>query len=277
MSSQGIKIFLPEGDPNSLQVITVENWAGKAFVIPRAKLKEMNTREEKDWPGVYFLIGEFTDSILPEVYIGESEHFCDRLYTHDSEKQFWNRAVVFTGSIDKADVKFLEDKAIKVAKKINRFHIHNDQGTTPNKLSEFKQAAIENYFEYIKLVMAVLGYTLFQEVPSNIRPEEMYFCKVDEAVGKGKLLDSGEFIVFKGSTARVKETPNYQAHNSGIRSRLLAEGVLSQIGDGLYYFQSDYIFTSPSAAADTIAGRSMNGWKEWKDSQGKTLDDNKRQ
>ena len=35
---------------------------------------------------------------------------------------------------------------------------------------------------------------------------------------------------------------------------------------------SDKTFTSPSTAADFCLGRSANGWMEWKDKDGNTLD-----
>ncbi len=37
----------------------------------------------------------------------------------------------------------------------------------------------------------------------------------------------------------------------------------------LYYFS----FSSPSTAASVVLGRSANGWTEWKDQYGKTLDE----
>ena len=46
----------------------------------------------------------------------------------------------------------------------------------------------------------------------------------------------------------------------------------------LYYFefQEDYLFSSPSAAAAQVLARNANGWIEWKNKQGKTLDELKR-
>ena len=36
---------------------------------------------------------------------------------------------------------------------------------------------------------------------------------------------------------------------------------------------SDKTFSTPSAAADFCIGRAANGWLEWKDKDGKTLDE----
>ena len=42
-------------------------------------------------------------------------------------------------------------------------------------------------------------------------------------------------------------------------------------------FKTDYLFSSPSAAAMVIMGRSANGLQEWKDSSGKELRDIEKQ
>ncbi|WP_255306983.1 DUF4357 domain-containing protein [Paraliobacillus sp. PM-2] len=41
-------------------------------------------------------------------------------------------------------------------------------------------------------------------------------------------------------------------------------------------FDSDYIFNSPSAADAAVLGRRANGWREWKDEEGRTLNELKR-
>ena len=43
-----------------------------------------------------------------------------------------------------------------------------------------------------------------------------------------------------------------------------------------YVFEKDYVFPSPSQAAGVLLGRSANGWIEWKNKDGKTLDEVKR-
>lgn len=56
----------------------------------------------------------------------------------------------------------------------------------------------------------------------------------------------------------------------------MEQGILKQEGN-VYKFTSNYIFTSPSGAAGVVLGRKANGWIEWKYSDGKTLDEVKRQ
>ena len=42
--------------------------------------------------------------------------------------------------------------------------------------------------------------------------------------------------------------------------------------DGVRTMDSDKTFSSPSTAADFCTGRPSNGWTEWKDKDGNTLD-----
>ncbi len=58
MPTIGIKILLPDGDPNGIKIIEISNWEGKAFVIPRGKLRDIREREESGHPAIYFLFGE---------------------------------------------------------------------------------------------------------------------------------------------------------------------------------------------------------------------------
>jgi hypothetical protein len=58
--------------------------------------------------------------------------------------------------------------------------------------------------------------------------------------------------------------------------RLIDADTMLRDGDG-YVFQNDVLFKSPSGASDVLLGRSSNGWVEWKDAAGVTLDQLKRQ
>ena len=60
-----------------------------------------------------------------------------------------------------------------------------------------------------------------------------------------------------------------------LRVRLIEDKILMQENDVLV-FQTDHIFSSPSAASTIILARSSNGWNDWKNKQGKTLDELKR-
>ena len=54
------------------------------------------------------------------------------------------------------------------------------------------------------------------------------------------------------------------------RQRLLDEYTIEDSGKRI--LATDKLFSSPSTAATFCVGRSCNGWVEWKDKEGKTLD-----
>jgi hypothetical protein len=273
---QVITTILLDGNPKGLRLIEMANWSGKAFIVPRGKIKEFKNRDEAQQPGIYFLFGEGEDR--PKVYIGQSENAFERILSHDNnrEESEWNTAFIFVGNLDSTFIKFLESITIDFVKKANRYEIFNSASPKENKLSEAQKIIANEYLEKIKVIISLFGYSIFEDPKEQIDNTKLYFFKTENAIASGSLLDSEEFIVYKGSTARVRETPNYQMHNPGLRAKLLANGILVKKNNNSYEFVGDYIFTSPSAAGDTVAGRSVNGWTAWKDKGGKTLDENVR-
>jgi hypothetical protein len=148
-----------------------------------------------------------------------------------------------------------------------------------NKLSEFKKSAVDDYFRKVQFILSLLGFTLFQDIQKEAKESEIYYLKTEEAVASGTLLESGEFIIYKGSTARIRETDSFSGTAASvIRWQLKQEdsGVLKEHDDKTFVFTQDFIFSSPSQAAATITGRAINGWTAWEDSKGNTLDENKR-
>ena len=60
------------------------------------------------------------------------------------------------------------------------------------------------------------------------------------------------------------------------RENLKEDGVLVPRGEALVFTQY-HAFNSPSGAAGVVLGRSSNGWREWTDENGRTLDELERQ
>lgn len=129
-------------------------------------------------------------------------------------------------------------------------------------------------FETAKILLATLGYPIFEEKRKAKSSKELLYCKGKNATAIGELTDDG-FLVYKDSKANVEATKGMNKWIGILRTKLIEEQLLKIAGD-VYVFQQDYIFKSPSAAAATILGRSANGWVSWKDKNGKTLDELKR-
>jgi hypothetical protein len=60
-----VKIFLAEGDPDSIRTAEISNWSGKAVAGPRSQLELILGREEAGKPGVYFLAGVHPETGRP--------------------------------------------------------------------------------------------------------------------------------------------------------------------------------------------------------------------
>lgn len=80
-----------------------------------------------------------------------------------------------------------------------------------------------------------------------------------------------------GSTSRLNGVASLEGTAIGrARDKLLASDVVSSNGETVV-FSKDHLFTSPSAAAVALLGRTANGWVEWKTESGQTLDETERQ
>ena len=82
--------------------------------------------------------------------------------------------------------------------------------------------------------------------------------------------EASGFVVRADSQAVKQEVTSIPASASDLRKALLNQGILEDAGT-VYRLVQDYIFSSPSAAADVLLGSSSNGRTEWKDAEGRSL------
>lgn len=280
LNPKTITIYLVDGDPSGIKIAEISQWIGKAFVIPRNKLKDIKGRPEITQPAIYFLFGEDTEEAqLSLVYVGEAENLWDRLSSHDSNKNFWQTAVVFNSGkndLDKADVKYLESRCIDISRRLKRCKLENSVETSLPNLPEHKKASMEEYLGNLRLLLSTLGYPILQEIeltkPSDDVDNPLLYCKGKGALAKGRMTNEG-FIVYAGSTASAKPTQAAMAKNAytSIVNSLLELGKLKKTSDSLYELHEDHLFRSPSGASGFVLGQSSNGWLAWKDESGETL------
>ena len=57
-----------------------------------------------------------------------------------------------------------------------------------------------------------------------------------------------------------------------LKENLLSNGKLIAVNDQSYKLTENQLFKTPSGASALVAGRSTNGWMEWKNAAGQTLD-----
>ena len=139
-----IWIFVPDGDPEGVRLIDRMNWTGHGIVFPREKWPVTKQRPEFSRTGVYILSG-YKDGAddLPTIYVGEGDVIRNRIESHFQNKDFWDRAIVFTAtnnSLNKAHVKWLEYALVHRAMEANRSKL--DNGTEPQPPLLVRQNAL---------------------------------------------------------------------------------------------------------------------------------------
>lgn len=79
-----------------------------------------------------------------------------------------------------------------------------------------------------------------------------------------------QFTVLKGSTIASEVVASFRPYRLSERKRIIAEHC--QMGDDKITLTDDITFPSPSMASIQILGRPSNGWSDWKNKDGVTLD-----
>ena len=269
-----IKIFLIDGDPNGRMSCELSNWTGKAYKIPRIKIKECTDRDDLVSTGVYLLFGKDEEG-KDQVYIGEAESIIKRLNQHLTQKDFWNETIVFISkdeNLNKAHIKYIENRLFEIAKNANRYKIENTVTPTQSSISESDRAEMEEFIEYIKMLVNTLGHKVFEEKREikQKQKQDIFFIKAARGADAQGEPTSDGFVVFKGSKAASTTVNSMQQSFVNLRQSLIDKGVLKMNGE-YYEFSEDYIFSSPSTAAAMVMGRNANGLIEWKLKDGKSL------
>lgn len=272
--------YLVQWNSAGIKTIELSNWVGKGLIVPRANLKEMKDRKESSSPAIYFL---FWKNLHQQdiVYIGEAENLYDRIATHDSKKDFWNFAIAFISkdnNLTKADIKYLEARAVQKTKQAKVFLMENSVEPKINNLPEYQIDTMEDFLDNIELLISFLGYPILTEVKiESLKQERKYICKWPARWPDFSAIwayIAEWFLVQKDSLAKIeiaKASANGWLKN--FQLNLLEKGIIKELNSEVFIFLDDYIFNSPSAAASFILARAANGWTEWKTEEWKTLDE----
>ena len=271
---KSIRLFLIEGIADGRWMCELSNWTGKAYKIPRNCVKESSDREELKNTGIYFLFGKSDEIDTYRVYIGEAENIYERLLTHLKEKDFWHECVVFISkdnNLNKAHVKYLENRMYTIAKEAGRYQLENSNIPTQSSLSEADRAEMEEFINNAKLLLSAVGHKVLEAtaIPSKTNNDpEIFVFEGKDYKATGTTTADG-FVVFKNSILSKKANSSLTKSLLDKRNKLISENII----DSAFSFTKDYIFSSPSTAASIISGNSTNGKTAWRNSQGMTLKD----
>jgi hypothetical protein len=276
IKGRSLHLFFIEGKPDGMLTAEVFNWTGHVLRTPRTQLREALAREQSGFTGIYLLIGEGEKG--PCAYIGEGDCIRDRIKSHDAKKDWWETAVLVTSTannLNKAHARYLEARLISLA--LNATHHELENGNSPSvpSLSESATSDMEVFLENLLIVLPAIGIDIFKDKKRNINIAseqtssgiggETHFIlnTPKHNISAKATLKEGEFVVIKGSDARNEWTGANHDTYVALHKKLIESGLLKPNGK-LHTFTESYAFSSPTAAAAVINGRSTNGRTAWK-------------
>ncbi len=278
MFPKKIELFLMDGTANGRWGCELSNWSGKAYKIPRTLVPGSKDRQDLATTGVYFLFGKGdSGGEKGKIYIGEAENLFDRLKQHLAGKDFWHETIVFFSkdeNLNKAKIKHMESRFYEMAVSSGRYEVINSTKPTKSRISEADQAELEEFLFNAKMITNILGHKVFDQIiqdePETEKTEKLLIKAARGADAIGQSVSDG-FVVFSNSKAAGEIAPAFNKHNYlKLRTQLIENGTLTD-QDNHLVFTCDYVFSTPSAAAAIVMGRSANGLTEWKTSSGHTL------
>ena len=269
--SKKLETIYHNGQPDGIRSIRRNLSTMTVYVVPRPLLTEAKTISGINRPGIYYLINESDDNTIAQIYVGQTRNGIARLDDHNRSKDFWNKAIMFladskTFTLDM--ISGLEKFAILKAQESKRYKVENT--VVPKyEIDEYDIASVEEIYDEIQFIMGTQGYKM-DDAKSSINEADVLHTTRNGITAFG-VYDGEKFEVLEGSQVNLDKKVNLERYNKQ-RTELLESGSISKIG-GKYYLNVVLDFNTPSGASDFILGGSTNGWTEWKNKDGKTLDD----
>lgn len=269
--SKKLEIIYHNGQPDGIRSIRRHLSTMTTYIIPCPLLSEAKKLTGINRPGIYYLISENDANKIAQIYIGQTRNGVSRLDDHNRSKDFWNKAIIFltdskTFSLDM--ISGLEDYAINKATESKRYKVENT--VNPKyEIDEYDLPLIEEVYEEIKFIMATQGYKMDNSKSTLNEANTLHTTR--NGVQAFGVYDGEKFEVLEGSEIDMSR----KCHSYNIekqRQTAIKNGNIVDIG-GKYKLNVSVSFTSPSSAAMFVLGGSTNGWVEWKNKNGKTLDE----
>ena len=269
--SKKLETIYHNGQPDGIRSIRRNLSTMTVYVIPRPLLSEAKNISGINRPGIYYLINESDDNKIAQIYVGQTRNGITRLDDHNRSKDFWNKAIMFlaeskTFTLDM--ISGLEKFAIMKAQESKRYKVENT--VVPKyEIDEYDLASVEEIYDEIQFIMGTQGYKMDDSKTSLDEAAVLHTTRNGiEAFG---IYDGEKFEVLEGSQVNIDKKVNLEKYNKQ-RTELLENDSITKI-DGKYILNAILTFNTPSGASDFILGGSTNGWTEWKNKDGKTLDE----
>ena len=270
-TSKKLEIIYYNGQPDGIRSVRRHLSTITTYVIPRPLLSEAKKISGITRPGIYYLINENDENKIAQIYIGQTRNGITRLDDHNRSKDFWNKAIMFladnkTFSLDM--ISGLEEYAIIKAHEAKRYKVENS--VKPKyEIDEYDLPSIEEVYDEIQFVMATLGYKMNDA--KQTRNESEIFHTTRNGITAYGIYSGDKFQVLEDSEINITKPVSLSKYNRQ-REELLQKGDISVNGKK-YVLNVILEFNTPSGASDFVLGGSTNGWIEWKNKNGKTLDE----
>lgn len=280
-----ILTHLIDGDPQGIRRVTMKNKTCEMYIIPRSLFSEAKVSKAIDLkqPALYVLlenINSFANE-KPKAYIGQAEDVGQRIEQHFGGKNdFFQTVLVFVStdhSINKADVQYLEYKAINAAKEAGRFDMssNSQSGTLPH-LTPDQLDVIDEFREFVWLLTSFAGCRIFikpiSQASTKKQEENEQFHISWDNINAYALFGQDEMVLLKGSELRKTTVASAKPEKrKAMLNSMLKEGIIEDKGDR-FVLLTDKAYPSPSMCAWVCTGTGLNGWNHWKNKKGQTLD-----
>ena len=271
-TSKKLEIIYYNGQPDGVRSVRRHLSTITTYIIPRPLLAEAKKISGITRPGIYYLINENDENKIAQIYIGQTRNGVMRLDDHNRSKDFWNKAIMFladnkTFSLDM--ISGLEEYAIVKAHEAKRYKVENT--VKPKyEIDEYDLPSIEEVYDEIQFIMATLGYKM-DNAKLNQNEADIFQTTRNGIVAYG-IYKSEKFEVLEGSQIDIKSKSSARQKLQTQRQTALQNGEIVE-ENGKFFLKVSMSFSSPSAAAEFILGYAANGWVEWKNRDGKTLDE----
>ena len=156
-----IQMLLYDGTLNGVMNISDSAWdSGKMYSAPRESINKLISLADCKKYGVYLLLSD------QQVYVGQASDLERRTKQHLSDKDWWTRIIMMTtkdNSFNASDIDYLESSLITLAEKAGKSDSDNKKKGNPQKVSEFRQAELEQYLEEALFLLELIGIKIFKK------------------------------------------------------------------------------------------------------------------
>lgn len=162
--SYSVRLFVPDGDPNSFKIIQKLNWTGVSLEISRDSWKVHQDRPEFNHPGVYILSGQDGESGPRMLYIGQGDGVKEGIASDDKSKTFWDRAAVFVSgndSLGRKHITWIQWMLIQKIGETGNCRLDNDAPANEPVLSEYEKADAQEFLSQVLNVLPLVNIKLF--------------------------------------------------------------------------------------------------------------------